>query len=118
MILGHEYNDLNGAKLDMLSFDQSIFLSKAKIMYKVHNNLVPSYLHELFLMRDISLNNTTANLRLVTSRNYIVPQAKCNLFKGSLSYSGVVVWNSIPVSIKCSKSLPIFVQRCSEWMKT
>ena len=120
MILGHEYNDLNGAleKLDMLSFDQSIFLSKAKIMYKVHNNLVPSYLHELFLMRDISLNNTTANLRSVTSRNYIVPQAKCNLFKGSLSYSGVVVWNSIPVSIKCSKSLPIFVQRCSEWMKT
>ena len=120
MILGHEYNDLNGAleKIDMLSFDQSIFLSKAKIMYKVHNNLVPSYLHELFLMRDISLNNTTANLRSVTSRNYIVPQAKCNLFKGSLSYSGVVVWNSIPVSIKCSKSLPIFVQRCSEWMKT
>ena len=93
MILGHGNNDLNGAleKLDMLSFDQSIFLSKAKIMYKVHNNLVPSYLHELFLMRDISLNNTTANLRSVTSRNHIVPQAKCNLFKGSLSYSGVVV---------------------------
>ena len=42
-------------------------------------------------MRDISLNNTTANLRSVTSRNYIVSQAKCNLFKGSLSYSGVVV---------------------------
>ena len=53
-----------------------------------------------------SLNNTTANLRSVTSRNYIVPQAKFNLFKGSLSYSSVLVWNSIPVSIKCSKSLP------------
>ena len=58
-------------------------------------------------MRDISLNNTSANLRSVTSRNYIVPQAKCNLFKGSLSYSDVVVWNSISVGIKCSKSLPI-----------
>ena len=45
LILGHEYNDFNGAleKLDMVSFDQSIFLSKANIMYKVHNNLVPSY---------------------------------------------------------------------------
>ena len=33
MILGHEYNDLNGAleKLDMLSFDQSIFLSKNNV---------------------------------------------------------------------------------------
>ena len=33
MILGAEYTDLNGAleKLNMLSFDQSVFLSKAKI---------------------------------------------------------------------------------------
>ena len=56
IILGHEYSDLNGAleKLKMLSFDQSVFLSKAKMMYKIHNNLVPSYLHELFLMRDIT----------------------------------------------------------------
>ena len=119
IILGHEYSDLNGAleKLKMLSFDQSVFLSKAKMMYKIHNNLVPSYLHELFLMRDITLDNTTANLRSVTSRNYIVPQAKCNLFKGSLSYSGVMVWNSIPVSIKCSNSLPNFVKQCSEWIR-
>ena len=49
MSLGHSYNDFNGVleKFDMLSFDQSIFLSKAKMMYKIHNNLVPSYLHEL-----------------------------------------------------------------------
>ena len=40
IILGHEYSDLNGAleKLNMLSFDQSVFLSKAKMMYKIHNN--------------------------------------------------------------------------------
>ena len=88
------------------------------MMYKIHNNLVLSYLHELFLMRDITLDNTTANLRSVTSRNYIVPQAKCNLFKGSLSYSGVMVWNSIPVSIKGStNSLPNFVKQCSEWIR-
>ena len=101
IILGHEYSDLNGAliKLKMLSFDQSVFLSKAKMMYKIHINLVPSFLHELFLMQDITLDNATANLRSVTSRNYKVPQAKCNLFKGSLSYSVVMVWNSIPVSI-------------------
>ena len=36
IILGHEYSDLNEAleKLKMLSFDQSVFLSKAKMMYK------------------------------------------------------------------------------------
>ena len=119
MILGAEYTDLNGAleKLNMLSFDQSVFLSKAKMMYKIHNNLAPSYLSDLFTTRDRNLNNTTANLRSVASKNYIVPQAKCNLFKGSLSYSGVIVWNIIPVNIKCAESLPVFVNRCTEWLK-
>ena len=58
-------------------------------------------------MRDTTLNNTTANLRSVPSKNFLVPQAKCNLFKGSLSYSVVMVYISIPVSIKDSSSLPI-----------
>ena len=34
--------------------------------------------------------------------------------KGSLSYSGVMVWNSFPVSIKDSSSLPIFIKKCTE----
>ena len=119
LILGIEYNGLIEAfkRLNILSFDQSIFLSKAKVMYKIHNNIAPSYLNDMFLMRDTTLNNTTANLRSVASKNFIVPQAKCNLFKGSLSYSGVMVWNSIPVSIKDSSSLPIFIKKCTEWIK-
>ena len=119
LILGQEYNGLIEAleRLNMLSFDQSIFLSKAKLMYKIQNNLAPAYLNEMFLMRDITLNNTASNLRSVTNKNLLLPQAKCNLFKGSLSYSGVIVWNSIPVSIKNSSSLTVFVKRCTEWMK-
>ena len=119
LILGQEYNGLIEAleRLNMLSFDQSIFLSKAKLMYKIQNNLAPAYLNEMFLMRDITLNNTASNLRSVTNKNLLLPQAKCNLFKGSLSYSGVIVWNSIPVSIKNSSSLTVFVKRCTIWMK-
>ena len=51
-------------------------------------------------MRDVNLDNTASNLRSVTHKNYLLPQPKCNLFKGSLSYSGVVVWNSIPIDIR------------------
>ena len=118
LILGHEYNGLSEAfeKLKILSIDQSIFLSKAKMMYKIHNNLAPSYLNEMFLMRDANLDNTTSNLRSVTNKNFVVPLAKCNLFKGSLTYSGVIIWNSIPVSIKNSSSLPMFVHKCTEWL--
>ena len=113
LILGHEYNGLSEAfeKLKILSIDQSIFLSKAKMMYKIHNNLAPSYLNEMFLMRDANLDNTTSNLRSVANKNFVVPLAKCNLFKGSLTYSGVIIWNSIPVSIKNSSSLPMFVHK-------
>ena len=118
LILGHEYNGLFEAfeRLKILSFDQSVFLSKAKIMYKIKNCLAPSYLNELFLMRDANLDNTSSNLRSAANKNFIVPQAKCNLFKGSLPYSGVIVWNSIPVSIKDSSSLPMFINKCTEWI--
>ena len=87
------------------------------MVYKIHTNIAPSYLNEMFLMCDTTLNNTASNLRSVASKNFLIPQAKCNLFKGSLSYSGVMVWNSIPVSFKNSSPLPIFVKKCTEWIK-
>ena len=61
-------------------------------------------------MCDTTLNNTASKLRSVASKNFLIPQAKCDLFKGSLSYSDVMVWKRIPVSIEDSSSLPIFVK--------
>ena len=57
LILAQSYTDIQEAleRLNILSFDQIIFLNKAKLMYKVYNNLAPVYLHELFQMRDINL---------------------------------------------------------------
>ena len=87
------------------------------LIFCVFNNLAPTYLRELFQMRDVNHDNTASNLRSVSEKNYILPQAKCNLFKGSLSFSGIIVWNSIPVNIKNSQSLDIFVKRCTYWIK-
>ena len=52
---------------------------KKKGKKKLFNNLAPSYLQDLFHMRDVNLNNTASNLRPVAQNNYIVSQAKCNL---------------------------------------
>ena len=45
LLLRNEYDDFESAKstLKLLSFEQSVFLSKAKITYKVHvaSGLVP-----------------------------------------------------------------------------
>ena len=119
LILLNDYHSLNESleQLNILSFDQGVFLNKAKIMYKIYNNLAPSYLHEMFQMRAVNLESTLSNLRSVANKHYILPQAKCNIFKGSLSFSGVLVWNSIPLDIKNSTSLKMFSKRCSEWNK-
>ena len=53
IILGNEYYDFKTAKssFNMLSFEQSVFLNKAKIMFKVANSLVPQYICDLFQRR-------------------------------------------------------------------
>ena len=87
-------------QLNIMSFNQSGFFNKAKIMYNIFKNLAPSYLHEMFQIREFNLDSTLSNLRSVANKHYVLPQARCNLFKGSLYFSGVLIWNSIPIDIK------------------
>ena len=85
IILGSEYPHLKEARnhLKILSFDESVFLHKAKILYKIANNIAPSYLIDLFQMRKIS-DDTTSSLRSVANKNFLIPKPKINLFKNSL----------------------------------
>ena len=55
LILSQDYTDIQEAlkRLNILSFDQVIFLNKAKLMYNVYNDIAPVYLHEFFIMREI-----------------------------------------------------------------
>ena len=62
----------------ILSFDEIVFLNKAKIMYKIANNIVPIYIMNLFQMRN-SLDDTISNLRSVANRNFLIPKPKLNL---------------------------------------
>ena len=98
------------------SFSESVYLQKAKVMYKVSNNIAPEYLTDLFKMRE-SNSNSTLNLRSVSNKHFLIPKPKINLFKNSLSYSGALVWNSIPLDIKNSMTLNSFVQNCTCWLK-
>ena len=118
LTLRNEYSNLEEAqnRLNMLSFSESVFLQKAKVMYKVSNNIAPEYLTDLFKMRE-SNSNSTLNLRSVSNKHFLIPKPKINLFKNSLSYSGALVWNSIPLDIKNSMTLDSFVQNCTFWLK-
>ena len=102
--------------LKMLSFDENVFLLKAKVMYTIVNNIVLEYLTDFFQMKNA--DNTGSNLRSVSNTNFVIPKPNNNLFKSSLSYSGAVIWNSIPLEIKIATSLNSFISKCLTWMKS
>ena len=108
LILGNDYTTLENARkqLHILSFEETMFIHKAKIMYKIPNNVAPIYLIDLFQMRGNAnnLNNTQLKLRSMSNRNFLIPKPKINLFKNSFSYSGALVWNSIPLWIRNSNT--------------
>ena len=122
IILGREYAHLEEAldRLKILSFDESVFLHKAKVMYKIANNVAPTYLTDLFHMRNVNADkfNTISNLRSVSNRHFIIPKPNINLSKNSLAYSGAVIWNSIPLNTKNATTINAFINKCTAWMKS
>ena len=58
-------------------------------MYKVYNNLAPVYLHKLFQMRDINLDNATSNLRSVAHKNTYNHKQNATYTKGAFH---IQVW--------------------------
>ena len=115
-ILGNECTDFEGAKtvLNVQSFEESLFLKKAKIIYRVANNMIPSYVCDMFQRRSDSIINTT--LRSVSNENFVIPKPTLSIFKESLSYSGAVIWNNTPYEVKNSPSQNCFVHNVLQWM--
>ena len=73
-------------------------------MYKTVNNMVPDYLSAQFVFRSDTL---TYNLR-DSDCSLAIPEPRTNYCKRSLSYSGAVLWNSLPLDIRQSPSLDEF----------
>ena len=88
IILGRDYVTLEDVLkyLSFLTFEETIFINKAKLIYKIANNTAP-----------------------------IKP--KLNIFKRSLSYSCVLVWNSIPTEIKKCGHIKQFCFKMFNWLK-
>ena len=118
LIFAKDYSSLEDSRkqLDMLSFEEMIFINKAKIMYKVANNIFPIYLTQMLQLRG-SNNDETMALRSDSNKNLKIPRPKLNMFKNSLSYSGAFIWNSIPAELKSATTINSCVNKRLEWMK-
>ena len=101
--------------LKLLTVYERIFVRKAKFMYKVSHSLTPVYINDLFNQRNQSEN--VPALRSSISNNFIPPKPNKEIFKQSMSYSGSVIWNSLPNSLKAAETMNSFHLRCIKWIK-
>ena len=82
-------------------------IHKDQMVYKYLTGLAPNYLSSKFIQRSDVI--TSYNLR--DSENKLaVSLPRTNYYKNSFSYSGAILWNSLPSSIRKAKSLAIFRQ--------
>ena len=76
----------------------------AVMMYKINNNLSPSYLNKMFTK---TTNVHSHNLRNSTSNLY-VHRPNTEAKKNSFAYRGTALWNKIPVDIRNLSSVSSF----------
>ena len=80
------------------------------VMYDTVNGNVPSYLSGLFL--NVCENNSYKSLLRNTEYNVVLDHIlKTDCYKGSFSYRGGMLWNSLPNDIKAAESKAIFKRK-------
>ena len=110
------YQSMNDLKI--MTISERIFFRKAKFMFKVSKGITPEYINVMFTKRQDNRNaNDSLVLRSVTSDNFVLPKPNTELFKGSLAYSGPVIWNCIDNAVKSAPSTESFHNRCIKWLK-
>ena len=90
------------AELNWMTFPERVQFQKAIMMFKIMNNLAPTYMNNLFQYTNEIHNR---NLRSTTENLLYVPKPKCEIFRNSFAYSGAKLWNSIPQNIKSCNSV-------------
>ena len=91
-------------KLNWLNVFEICTLNKGVLLFKIFHNLAPNYLQCLFS----HTTNNNYQLRSIADHCLAIPQHNTEFFKRSLQYSGVSMWNELPISIRNSNSLNSF----------
>jgi len=87
-------------------------LKTATVVYKSVDGLAPDYLKSMFTDRSAistySLRNCDGKLA--------IPLLRTNFLKNSLSYSGAVLWNSLPTNLRQAQTLASFKSGCKGFL--
>ena len=98
-------------KLGWRKLDSQRQIHKATMVYKSLNGLAPDYLRSKFVDRSSLTNYSLRD----TESKLAIPLPRTNFMKNSFSYSGAVLWNSLPVELRQANSLGTFRAGCKNF---
>ena len=100
-------------KLGWIKLASQRKITKAIMVYKSLHGLAPDYLANMFVDRSSITNYALRD----TSNKLALPQPRTNYLKNSFSYSGVVLWNSLPTDFRQASTLHKFKSDCSNFFR-
>lgn len=92
--------DLKFIKLNILNLNNQHILSSAILMYKIFHGDSPHYLQRLFTLHDNRIG--------LRAPNYVLPNARIDLYKKSFAFNGATIWNALPAKIRYQPTISRF----------
>ena len=105
--------DILFEKLGWIDLQSQREIAKGTLVYKALNGLTPDYLTQMFTERIRIAYYTLRD----TGDKLALPQARTNYLKDSFSYSGAVLWNSLPNEVRQANTLSQFKTCCSNFFR-
>ena len=78
-------------------------------MFNATQGISTIYITEMFQIKGCN-SEDTMTFCSDSNKNFKTPKPKLNMFKNSLSYSGTLIWNSIPFEIRNANTIDDFVK--------
>ena len=100
-------------KLNWLTLEERIKYRTLLLLYKSVNKMAPTYMQEMF---EYVRHKHSVNSRSAACNNLYVAKPRTQFMKNAFSYSGAILWNSLPSSVKESPCLSSFKRKCASYL--
>ena len=100
------------ASIDWKKLETQRKIQKALMVHKSLYGLAPDYLRSMFVNRSIVANYSLRD----TEGKLAIPKPRTDYLRNSFSYSGAVLWNSLPPDLRQTENLNQFKAGCVNFL--
>lgn len=94
-------------EVKILEFDSFIQKTISIFMWKITKGLAPVSFSNAFLLKNIRTDKDVVKFQL--------PTINTNYKKRFVAYSGVLVWNNLPIELRIEKRFPVFKSKVNKY---